>query len=52
MSHTNEQKVQFINGNWQEGLGHEITSLNPARNEVIWQGKTASAEQVKKASQK
>lgn len=49
MSHTNEQKVQFINGNWQEGLGHEITSLNPARNEVIWQGKTASAEQVNNA---
>ncbi len=41
--------VQFINGQWQAGLGHDVTSLNPARNEVIWQGKTASPEQVEQA---
>ena len=41
--------VQFINGQWQEGLGHDVTSLNPARNEIIWQGKTASPEQVEAA---
>ncbi|GAA6171709.1 succinylglutamate-semialdehyde dehydrogenase [Colwellia sp. KU-HH00111] len=41
--------VQLINGQWQAGLGHEIVSLNPARNEVIWQGKTASPEQVEQA---
>ena len=40
---------QFINGKWQVGLGHNVTSLNPARNEVIWQGKTASKEQVNEA---
>ena len=40
---------QFINGKWLVGLGHNVTSLNPARNEVIWQGKTASAEQVNEA---
>jgi len=42
-------KVQLINGQWQAGLGHEVSSLNPARNEVIWQGKTASPEQVNDA---
>lgn len=40
------QAIQFINGQWQEGLGHDVTSLNPAKNEVIWQGKTATATQV------
>jgi len=42
-------KVQLINGQWQSGQGHDVTSLNPARNEVIWQGKTASPEQVEQA---
>ncbi len=42
MSHPN----QLINGQWIAGEGHDVTSLNPARNEVIWQGKTASPEQV------
>ncbi|WDE05745.1 succinylglutamate-semialdehyde dehydrogenase [Thalassomonas viridans] len=41
--------VQFINGEWQAGLGHAITSLNPARNQVIWQGETATAGQVDNA---
>ena len=41
--------VQFINGQWQAGLGHEVTSLNPAKNEVIWQGNTASPAQVELA---
>lgn len=38
--------IQFINGQWLEGQGEEFTSLNPAKNEVIWQGNSASAEQV------
>lgn len=41
--------ILFINGEWQAGLGHQIQSLNPARNEVIWQGETATAEQVDQA---
>jgi len=41
--------IQLINGTWHAGLGHEIVSLNPAKNEVIWQGNTASAEQVDSA---
>ncbi|WP_206486464.1 succinylglutamate-semialdehyde dehydrogenase [Thalassotalea sp. G2M2-11] len=38
--------IQLINNEWQAGLGNEISSLNPAKNEVIWQGKSATAEQV------
>ena len=41
--------IQLINGQWLAGEGHEVTSLNPARNEVIWQGKTASPAQVSAA---
>lgn len=41
--------TQFINGQWQIGLGQDMTSLNPARNEVIWQGKAATAAQVNDA---
>ena len=41
--------ILFIDGQWQAGQGHEIQSLNPARNEVIWQGETATAEQVDQA---
>ncbi len=48
-SKNNSNNVQFINGQWQVGLGHEVTSLDPARNQVIWQGNTATAEQVNEA---
>ncbi|MGB1198987.1 MAG: succinylglutamate-semialdehyde dehydrogenase [Thalassotalea sp.] len=41
--------IQLINGTWQAGAGHDVTSLNPAKNEVIWQGKSASADQVNQA---
>ena len=46
MSTNYSDKVQLINGQWQSGLGHNISSVNPARNEVIWQGKAASPDQV------
>lgn len=38
--------TQFINGQWVAGLGHDVTSKNPANNQVIWNSKTATAEQV------
>lgn len=38
--------VQFINGQWVEGKGVEFSSLNPAKNEVIWQGNAATSDQV------
>ncbi|MBY5981674.1 succinylglutamate-semialdehyde dehydrogenase [Ferrimonas balearica] len=43
--------THFINGQWCEGQGPEFRSLNPAANEVIWQGRGASAEQVEQAIQ-
>ncbi len=41
--------IQLINNEWQSGLGDDVSSLNPAKNEVIWQGKSATAEQVDSA---
>ncbi|MFT5235057.1 MAG: succinylglutamic semialdehyde dehydrogenase [Shewanella sp.] len=41
--------TQFINGQWIAGLGHDVTSKNPANNEVIWSSKTATADQVNTA---
>ena len=41
--------TQFINGQWITGLGHDVTSKNPANNEVIWSSKTATADQVNTA---
>ena len=40
------QPIQLINGQWLTGLGHHISSVNPARNDVIWQGQAATAKQV------
>ena len=41
--------TQLINNQWQSGLGHSFTSVNPSNGETIWQGKTASKEQVNEA---
>lgn len=40
------EQTHYINGQWVAGLGNEFTSVDPARNEVIWTGKAATAEQV------
>ena len=40
---------QFINGQWLAGQGALLKSIDPAKNQVIWQGKTASPEQVESA---
>ncbi|MEO2279972.1 succinylglutamate-semialdehyde dehydrogenase [Pseudoalteromonas pernae] len=39
-------QVQLINNEWVAGLGPTFTSINPSKNEQIWQGQGASAEQV------
>ena len=39
-------QVQYINGQWIAGLGDLFTSVNPAKNVVIWEGKSASSSQV------
>lgn len=36
----------FINGAWVAGEGSAFESINPARNEVVWQGKAATESQV------
>ncbi|ATZ73485.1 succinylglutamate-semialdehyde dehydrogenase [Idiomarina sp. X4] len=41
--------IQFINGAWEAGEGQKFDSVDPARNEVIWSGESASANQVEKA---
>lgn len=42
MSHA----AQFINGQWLAGEGKPFISLDPAKNQQVWQGEAASAEQV------
>jgi succinylglutamic semialdehyde dehydrogenase len=41
--------IQLIDGQWQSGQGDEVTSLNPAKNEIIWQGHSATEAQVDQA---
>lgn len=36
----------FINGHWLAGNGHPVTSVDPAKNAIIWEANAASAEQV------
>lgn len=36
----------WINGAWVAGQGEAFTSVDPARNKVVWEGQAASAEQV------
>lgn len=42
---------QFIAGVWQAGQGEAFESLNPVSQAVIWQGQSATAEQVEAAVQ-
>ncbi|MDP2560823.1 succinylglutamate-semialdehyde dehydrogenase [Psychrobium sp. 1_MG-2023] len=42
-------KIQFINGQWVAGQGNSLESVNPATNDVIWQGETATPAQVDEA---
>lgn len=43
------QKIQLINNQWQTGLGKSFSSLNPSNGEILWQGLSASQEQVDNA---
>lgn len=36
----------FIDGSWIEGHGPAFVSLNPATNETVWQGASASQEDI------
>lgn len=39
-------QTHFIAGQWLEGEGHPINSVDPAKKQVIWQGNSASTTQV------
>jgi len=41
--------IQFIDGCWEAGEGQLFKSIDPARNEAIWSGESASEAQVEKA---
>lgn len=41
--------THFINGQWIAGLGHDINSIDPAKNVEIWSAKSASKAQVNDA---
>ncbi|WP_394189825.1 succinylglutamate-semialdehyde dehydrogenase [Pseudoalteromonas atlantica] len=43
------QNNQLINNQWQIGLGHSFSSINPSNGEILWQGLSASPEQVHNA---
>lgn len=41
--------THFINGQWVEGTGKSILSVDPANNNQLWNGKSATFEQVNDA---
>ena len=41
--------THFIDGQWIDGLGHNINSIDPTKNVVIWEAKSASETQVDQA---
>lgn len=49
MSETKEQLCLFINGEWINANGKSFLSANPGTGEKLWQGASATAEQVDQA---
>ena len=43
------QNTHFINGQWLVGKGQTMSSTDPAKNILVWEGKAASTEQVEQA---
>ena len=43
------QTTHFINVEWVAGQGHTIQSVDPAKDQVIWEGQAATAAQVGEA---
>lgn len=41
--------THYIDGKWIEGKGKPFTSLSPATQEIVWEGKEATADQVDEA---
>ena len=42
-------RTAYISGQWQDARGSKLTSIDPSTGEVIWQGASASADDVSKA---
>ncbi len=42
-------KGQFISGKWLKGKGKKFISLNPATDDVLWQGSNATSAEVSSA---
>ena len=40
------QATHFINGEWISGNGSMFTSIDPAKNQVVWEGASADSAQV------
>ncbi|WP_066014073.1 succinylglutamate-semialdehyde dehydrogenase [Endozoicomonas atrinae] len=49
MSETKEQQCLFINGEWLKANGKSFSSENPGTGNVLWQGASATTEQVDQA---
>lgn len=49
MSATDSSNTHWINGQWQAGEGESFTSVDPARNQPVWEGKAATESQVDQA---
>lgn len=45
------KQQQFINQEWCDGTGHTFQSIDPADGSVVWQGASASPEQIDQAIQ-
>ncbi|MFT5670649.1 MAG: succinylglutamic semialdehyde dehydrogenase [Glaciecola sp.] len=43
------QNTHYIDGQWLAGDGEHMSSVDPAKNEIVWTGKTASTQQVNAA---
>lgn len=41
--------THYINGQWLNGEGHQMSSTDPAKNEIVWSGNAASGQQVNEA---
>lgn len=44
-----EHASLWINGQWLAGEGEVLESIDPARNQVVWQGRCATPQQVDQA---
>lgn len=41
--------MHYINGIWEHGTGHPFSSHNPVTEELLWQGHSATADEVHQA---